>query len=71
MVSQRKMTKFVLLQNSEGCSGIKKDQLTFAPHSQTLHLYKWRSIIYPSEIVSVSIDALESDLVVEEQPEVV
>lgn len=49
----------------------QKDQLTFAPHSQILYLYKWRSIIYPSKIVSVSIDALESDLVVEEQPEVV
>jgi len=29
------------------------------------------SIIYPSKVISVSIDALESDLVVEQRPEVV
>jgi hypothetical protein len=29
------------------------------------------NVIYPSKVVSVSVDALESDLVIEQRPEVV
>jgi len=35
------------------------------------NLYTTVKLLYPSKIVSVSVDALESDLVIEQQPEVI